>query len=145
MAKTSVNIRFDDGQGGTYTIHLEGAVTKDKMTKVLEMYDLLSVDAPTIHENAVQLDTFYNKLLGLIKEQLSTHKFTSDEARDTYEDTYNEPVKLPTISTYLSRLTRHNVLTRSKNGRTWVYQLLPQAEQSPQIPTHHTRQVTSRQ
>lgn len=72
-----------------------------------------------------QKDTLYNRILALVTKHFGDTPFTSYDIMEAYEDTYNEPIKLAAVSTYLARLNYHNVLTRNKKGRAWVYRLNP--------------------
>ncbi|MEM0287550.1 MAG: hypothetical protein QXG05_05205 [Nitrososphaerota archaeon] len=139
MAKTVLSIKVNDDEGNVYAIRVEGKLDNKKLEKIIQAYNAInsaqSTDNISTQNTQVQLDTFYSRLTSLIQQELADTEFTSDEAQEAYEDRYNEPVKLATVSTYLSRLTRHGILTRTKSGRTWTYKL-----QHPIIHTSDTIQ-----
>jgi hypothetical protein len=119
LPKTTVKIHFDDGQGSRYSINLDGKITKEKINKIMDLYQTLINEQ--IQQEVEPADTLYQRILNIIKTKFSTIPFTSYDIQESYEDTYNEPIKLAAISTYLARFTIHNNLTRSKRGRAWVY------------------------
>jgi hypothetical protein len=134
-----VKVQFEGSDGERYTIKLEGTLSRDKVMRIMDMYELLAWEEnskPTQSE-----DTLYGRIQGLINEKFTLKQFTSDQIRDTFEDTYNQPIKLAEVSTYLSRMNDQRIVARSKHGRKWLYSLVPPARtQTPQvIPEHRTR------
>src|ERR671928_142423 len=64
--------------------------------------------------------------------------FTSTDILELYEDQYNEPIKLSIISTYLSRYSERSLLTRTRQGKEWVYKTTrqqPAARMQPPSPS----------
>ena len=127
-----VKVQFEGSDGERYTIKLEGALSRDKVMRIMDMYELLAREEnskPTPGE-----DTLYSKIQSLINEKFILKQFTSDQIRNTFEDTYNQPIKLAEVSTYLSRMNDQGIVARSKRGRKWLYSLVPPARiQTPQV------------
>lgn len=134
-----VKVQFEGSDGERYTIKLEGTLSRDKVMRIMDMYELLAQEEnskPTPGE-----DTLYSRIQTLINEKFTLKQFTSDQIRDMFEDTYNQPMKLAEVSTYLSRMNDQGIVARIKRGRKWLYSLVPPARiQTPQVtPKQRTR------
>jgi hypothetical protein len=123
LGRHAVRIQFEGSGGERYTIKLEGSLSKDKVMRVMDMYELLAKEESS--KTTQTDDTLYGKVQNLISEEFMFKRFTSDQIRDAFEDTYNQPMKLAAISTYLLRMNDQNLISRSKRGRKWVYTLAP--------------------
>lgn len=120
MPNTKVKIQFDDGEGGHYSISLNGKVTREKVEKIINIYSLFE-EKVSLEQNNENADTLYNRILNIINNKFKNRQFTSYDIQEAYEDSYNEPIKLAVISTYLSRFNIHGHLNRYKDGRLWIY------------------------
>jgi hypothetical protein len=109
---------LDDGEGGKYSLSVEGNVTREKIIKVFELMDLLDMEKV---EGEANLNSVGSKIWNLVENKFSFGDFTSSELLEAYEDEFNEPVKLSVISTYLSRYTDRGALERKRNSREWQY------------------------
>jgi hypothetical protein len=99
--------------------------------RIMDMYELLAREDGSKLEPTE--DTLYSRVQNLINEKFALKQFTSDQIRDTFEDMYNQPIKLAEISTYLSRMNDQGSLDRRKRGRKWLYSLVPpEGIQTPQ-------------
>ncbi len=116
-----MKIEFDDGNDGSYTITLEGSMSRDKVLKIIDMVELLG--GKEEQEESIQLskDTSFGKLYQLIENNFPLGSFTSTDILEAYEDEYRRPVRLSTISTYLSRLQQKHLLTRQRTSTGWTY------------------------
>jgi len=119
LLKRAVRIEFEGDDGEKYTIKLEGRLSKDKVMRIMDMYELLSGNDQPRQEP--EEDTCYGRIKHLVANRFTLRRFTSDQLRETYEDVYNEPVKIATISTYLTRMVEQGSLSRSRRGRKWTY------------------------
>lgn len=118
MARKKIRIQLDDGEGGKYSLSVEGNVTREKIVKVFELMELL--DMENVPEDASP-NSVGEKISRLVEGRFNFGDFTSTELLEAYEDEYNEPVKLSVISTYLARFADRGSLARRKNNREWVY------------------------
>jgi len=118
LARKKIRIQLDDGQGGKYSLSVEGNVTREKIIKVFELMELLDMEKV---EDGVNLNSVGSKIWNLVDNKFSFGDFTSSELLEAYEDEFNEPVKLSVISTYLSRFTDRGTLERKRNSREWLY------------------------
>jgi len=107
--------------------------------RIMDMYELLAQEESSKPE--ANDETLYGRIQGLISEKFTLKQFTSDQIRDTFEDIYNQPIKLAEVSTYLSRMNDQGFVARRKRSRKWLYSLVPPAKiQTPQIiPRQGTR------
>ena len=119
MAKKRIRIDMEDSDGARYDIKLEGNVTRDKVLKIFEMMDLMNIEE---EQEQIQIDSIGSKIWHIIDKYFPMGKFTSTNILEKYEDEFNEPVKLSVISTYLSRFTSKDRITRIRTGREWTYQ-----------------------
>jgi len=117
-----MKIEFSDEDGSKYTISLEGKPSKNKLDKLISIIDELD-NANTITP-IFTLDTTYNKTLKLIEDKYPLGSFTSNDILEVFEDEYKTPIKLSTVSTYLTRLLQKGHLKRERIGNTWVYKMV---------------------
>jgi hypothetical protein len=110
---------MEDGEGGKYSLSLEGNVTREKILKVFELMQLL--DMEQVSERELDTSSVGSKIWGLVESKFNFGDFTSSKLLEAYEDEYNEPVKLSVISTYLSRFADRGMLARNKNRKEWLY------------------------
>ncbi len=129
MAKKRIRIDMEDADGARYDIKLEGNVTRDKVLKIFEMMDLMNIE----EQETPNMDSTGSKIWHVVTKFFPTHKFTSTNILEKYEDEYNEPVKLSIISTYLSRFSARGRMDRTKTGREWTYQTIQLGQKHPQL------------
>ncbi len=116
MGKKAVKLEFEDGKGARYEFKLEGSFSKEKVLRLLELYDLISSGG----EESQPEDGLLAHLKAVASE-LNTHGFTSKEALAMLEDRFKESPPLAVVSTYLRRLADRGELVRAKRGKEWVY------------------------
>lgn len=122
MVRKRFKIEFEDGSGSKYTIALDGNVTRDKILQLMEFVNIIEEKSDA--EERLEIpskDTSFGKVYSLIEEKFVLGSFTSADIQEAYEDTFNEPIRLSTISTYLARLAEKGMLKREKLGSTWAY------------------------
>jgi len=134
-----VKIQFEGSDGERYTIKLEGSLSRDKVLRIMDMYELLAREESTKPEPTD--DSLYGKIQGLVDEKFTLKQFTSDQIRDMFEDTYNQPIKLAAVSTYLLRMNDQGIVARTRRGRKWLYSLTPPRgiQTSQMMPSQRTR------
>ena len=119
MPNRKIKIEFSDDEGSKYSISLEGKPSKDKLNKIMSVIEEL--DTASMNTETFNLDTTFNKTLKLIEDKYPLGSFTSNDVLESFEDEYNNPIKLSTVSTYLTRLLEKGHLKRERIGNTWVY------------------------
>ena len=128
MPKKRIRIDLEDNDGAKYNFNLEGNVTREKILKIFELMDLMNVEE---EQDTQILDTIGAKIWHVVDKFFPVGKFTSSELREKYEDEYSEPIKLATISTYLSRFNTKGRIERARTGREWVYQTIKITQKNP--------------
>ncbi len=115
-----IKIELEDEEGTKYTLALEGAVSRDKLMKAMDMLEVM--DMPIEHSHhAPDEGTFFGKVQTLLETTFAAGDFSSSDVAREFEDKYSQPVKLSTISTYLARLADRQYIKRERFGNSWVY------------------------
>lgn len=123
MPARRVKIEVLDGEGNKLTVIFEGSVNRGKVIQVLDFIELLG-GMPEVEEEKTLSDlSKFDKLYTLIDRKFPIGYFTSQEAMISYEDAFDEPIGLSTVSTYLSRLTSKGVLIRAGSKVERKYKL----------------------
>jgi hypothetical protein len=129
MNRKKIKISLEDEDGGKYDLALEGNISKNKIIKFIEVLDLLDVkgkdnlDEIKKSNEKENLTSIGSKIWNLIEQKFPHNTFTTSDILELYEDEYQEPIVLSVISTYLSRYSERNKLTRNKRGREWIYKI----------------------
>jgi hypothetical protein len=115
-----IKIELEDQEGTKYTLALEGAVSRDKLMKAMDLLEVM--DVPLDHSpKAPDEGTFIGKVQTLLETTFAAGDFSSSDVAREFEDKYGQPVKLSTISTYLARLAERQYIKRERFGNSWVY------------------------
>jgi len=115
---------FNDGD--RYTITFEGQVTRDKALRLLDLVELLG-GMPTVNAD---LQKSVSEMPKIQKVRLAAEKsypvgwFSSKELQSEYEKQFNEPIRLSTISTYLSRLSDRGFFLKQGASNQLRYRLI---------------------
>lgn len=116
-----IKIELQDDEGVKYTVALEGAVSRDKVMKAMDMLEVMDIPIEAGHGRKPDEGTFFGKVMTLIESTFSAGDFSSSDVAREFEERYGQPVHLSTISTYLSRLVDKDYLRRERFGNSWVY------------------------
>lgn len=119
--RRKVRIEFQDERGTKYTLAVEGTLTRDKIAKLVDLMELMDAPLEPSLRPSPDDQTFFGKLQALINSEFAVNDFSSSDLAKACEERYNQPVKLSTISTYLSRLADRGVLKRQRFSNSWVY------------------------
>lgn len=125
MPSRRIKIEFDDGEGGRYRISMEGRLSRDKVLKIIDMTEMIEGKSEVNQQVAFSKDTTFGRLYILIEKKFTLGSFTSTDLLEAYEDEYNVPIRLSTISTYLQRLMEKGLLIRNKTNLGWAYRKTP--------------------
>ena len=112
--------------GDRYTITFEGQVTREKDLRLLDLVELLG-GMPTKNSGA---NRSASELSKIERVRLITEKkfpigwFSSRDVQTTYEEHFNEPILLSTVSTYLSRLADRGTLIKSGSSNQRRYRII---------------------
>jgi hypothetical protein len=129
-------IELEDAEGGKYNLSFEGNVTKEKVAKIVEFMDLINLEGearPGVAEGEAMRApaSVGDRIWALVEHKFPFGSFTSSDIIELYEDTYNEPIKLSIISTYLSRYAERGRLARVRQGKEWVYRSTARQQSAP--------------
>ena len=101
--------------GDHYTITFEGQFTREKVLRLLDLIELLG-GIPTITPES-KLSSYelskIDKVRLIAEKNFPIDWFSSRDAQASYEEWFNEPIRLSTVSTSLSRLADRGVLTKN--------------------------------
>ena len=115
-----IKIELEDDEGTKYTLALEGAVSRDKLMKAMDMLEVMDVPLER-SRRAPDEGTFFGKVQALLETTFAAGDFSSSDVAREFEERYDQPVKLSTISTYLARLADKQHIKRERFGNSWVY------------------------
>ena len=93
--------------GDHYTITFEGQVTRDKALRLLDLVELLG-GTPTVNSGSNRSASEMSKIEKVrlvVDKNFPVGWFSSKDLQSAYEKQFNDPIRLSTVSTYLSRLT----------------------------------------
>lgn len=121
LTKKKIKIEFSDDEGGNYTLSLDGSMSRDKVLKLMDMVELLGGNEEKEKTSLLSKDSSFGKLYDLIENKFPLGSFTSNDILEVYEDEFNMPIRLSTISTYLSRLEKKKLLSREWSASGWLY------------------------
>ena len=112
--------------GDRYTITFEGKVTRDKTLRLLDLVELLG-GAPTsdsVSERSSAEIPKIKKVRLVAEKNFPVGWFSSKDLQSAYEKQFNEPIRLSTASTYLSRLTDRGFFIRSGASNQRRYRIM---------------------
>jgi hypothetical protein len=115
-----IKIELEDEEGTKYTLALEGAVSRDKVMKAMDMLEVMDVPMERSHRPPDE-GTFFGKVQTLLETTFAAGDFSSSDVARELEEKYNHQVKLSTVSTYLARLADKQYIKRERFGNSWVY------------------------
>lgn len=118
-----VKIEIVDGVSEKITITLEGNLNRDKIQRLVDILQLMGTPgADEISPKPENLSKF-DKVLMLVERKFPAGWFTSQDIMVAYEDQYDEPIGLSTVSTYLARLIDRGFISRSGGVSARRYKL----------------------
>ena len=133
MPTRRVKIEVLAEDGNKLTVVFDGKLNRTKLLQVLDFVELLGGMPEVEEEKTVAALSKFDKLHTILNSKFPIGWFTSQEAMISYEDTFNEPINLSTVSTYLSRLASRGFLIRSGSfvERKYKHKRTAQQEKAP--------------
>ena len=125
MPAQRVKIEFYDGGGTKHTLCIEGSLSKEKVSRVLDYVELMG-RLPQTTSNALEppIKSKFESIRDLATVYMN-RPFKSQDIQQKYEERYGQRISLSTASTYLSRLVDRGVLERSGGAGGWTYVMKP--------------------
>jgi len=121
-----VRVEVFDQDGNRFTIAFEGRVTREKVLQVLDLVELLGgvpKGGSMPGEGGFEELSAFDRLKSLLEKQFPIVWFSSREVQRVYEDMFNAPIGLSTVSTYLARLVDRGALIRGGSLNERKYRL----------------------
>ncbi|MEM2896542.1 MAG: hypothetical protein QW265_01615 [Candidatus Bathyarchaeia archaeon] len=118
-----IKIEFFDSEGAKHTLTLEGHLSREKISRILDYMELMGgTSIPNPKENSL-FDTSnkFERIKTLILTQFPDKIFSSKNIREAYFNTFGEDISLSVVSTYLSRLVDKGILNRAGSSSEWKY------------------------
>jgi len=116
---------YDEG-GDRYTVTFEGWVTRDKAIRILDLVELLGGMPGVGPEWARQASDIskVDRVRLILERHFPLTWFSSSDVQARYEEEFKEPISLSTVSTYLSRMAKRQLLTVEGTFRKRRYRLI---------------------
>lgn len=115
-----------DSSGNRYTITFEGAVTREKALRLLDLVELLGgvpgADSGSTFKTPNL--TKFDKLRLIVEKHLPIVWFSSRDVQFVYEEEFKEPISLSTVSTYLSRMADRGFLAKDGSSNRHRFRTL---------------------
>src|SRR3989442_12475862 len=113
MRPLRLKMEFYDTEGVRHSIAIDGPVTKEKGSKILDLVELMS-GTPQASATALGLSPRkFDRLTSTIMSQLRGRSSTASEGRKAFEAAFSEKIPLSTVSTYLTRLADRGEIGRA--------------------------------
>jgi DNA-binding transcriptional ArsR family regulator len=137
MPSRRFKLEFYDPDGVKHSLTVDGAVTREKVSKLLDLVEMISGN-PMPTANALRVSPRkYDRLASTVLTDLKTKPdFTSNDAKKAYETGFQEKILLSTVSTYLTRLADKGILERVVDGQSVRYRIvMPETRSRPSLQT----------
>ncbi|MEM3507612.1 MAG: hypothetical protein QW589_00195 [Candidatus Bathyarchaeia archaeon] len=123
MPAKKVKIEFFDEEGTKHTIVLDGNLSREKISKVLDYMELMGgTSTPNLKEGSLFLSSNkFDRIKTLVLTHFSDRIFSSKDVKDAYFHVFGEGISLSVVSTYLSRLVDKGILNRAGSPSEWKY------------------------
>jgi len=118
-----VKIEITEGAGEKVTVMLEGSMSRERIQRLMDILHLWgTIDAEEPRQEPEEMSKF-DKIQILLQRKFPAGWFTSQDVMVAYEDVYDEPIGLSTVSTYLARLVDRGAASRSGGHAARRYRL----------------------
>jgi hypothetical protein len=105
-----LRVEVVDTDGNRYTVTLEGEVTRKKALCVLDIVELLGSVRSQQERNAFHKASKFERVKSIVSSKFPFSWFSSRSVLLEYQHTFDDPISLSTVSTYLSRMTSRGFL-----------------------------------
>ena len=125
MPARKMRVEVYDMAGNRYTITFEGRVTRDKALLLFDLIELLGGmprSGPEWAQHNPELSKF-DKVRLIAEKHFPVMWFSSKDLQHTYEQEFKEPIRLSTVSTYLSRMVGRGILVVDGTSKARRYRI----------------------
>lgn len=135
MPPRKVKIEFVDGEGNKHTLAIEGRISRELVSRLLDYMELMGGTQPSPGPTTplFQPRNKFERIKQVILHELRDRSFSSNELRRIYGEIYGEDIGLSTVSTYLLRLSEAGFLNRIGSPSEWRYVLNAPSNPRPRI------------
>ena len=123
--KKKIKLEFFDRAGVKHTLSIEGDVSPEKVTRLLEYAEIVAGAHHPPSSTGQLHDTKIKRLLDVASTEFADQPFDSRQLWQRYRDAWGDEFSLGAVSTYLSRLVDRGVLVRDGSSAHWLYRLKP--------------------
>ena len=131
MRPRRLKVEFYDAEGVRHTISIDGAVTKEKVGKILDLVELMGGTSLASPLSMGRSQRKFDRLATMIFSQFKEQPFSSGDVKKTFESSFREKIPLSTVSTYLIRLLDRGILDREAGKNGLVYRVRPGEQRQP--------------
>lgn len=137
MPQRRVRLDINDDDGNKIAISLEGNLSREKILQLLDLVNLLG--GPQTNNLKVEESNLskLEKTQNILWRKFPIGWFTSQEVMVAYEDAFDEPIGLSTVSTYLSRLTEKGILIKTGPSIKRRYKLVKEIVKEDRRPRYN--------
>jgi hypothetical protein len=138
MPVRKMRVEVFDGSGNRYTVSFEGQVTREKALRLLDLIELLGGMPgvnPELSGTSSEVSKF-EKVRLIVQKRFPIAWFSSRDVQSMYEQEFKEPIRLSTISTYLSRMAERGFLQKGGMSNRRHYKALTGASQHALTSLH---------
>jgi hypothetical protein len=121
--KKRVKIEITEGASEKVTITLEGDMSRERILRLVDIIDLLGTTTVERGSEEPEEMSKFGKVQVALQRKFPAGWFTSQDVMVAYEDLYDEPIGLSTVSTYLARMVDRGFVHRSGRAATRRYRL----------------------
>ena len=123
MPVRKMRVEIYDEIGNRYVISFNGHITRNK---VIHLFDLIELLGGIPEQNNVLKPSYkskFDKVYLIVEKHFPIVWFSSKDIKSIYEKEFKEPIKLSTISTYLSRMVYRGLLLKSGSRNNRCYRI----------------------
>lgn len=123
MPARKIKIEFFDEEGTKHTITLEGHISREKVSRILDYVELMGgTSIPSPKESSLfNTPNKFERIKTLVLTHFSDKIFSSKDVKSAYSHIFGEDISLSVVSTYLSRLVDKGILNRAGSPSEWKY------------------------
>lgn len=126
MPARKIRVEVFDGSGNRYNVTFEGRVTREKAIRLLDIVELLGgipeEENPKL-VNATSKRSKVDRVRQIVEKYFPIMWFTSTDVQTAYEQEFKYPIRLSTVSTYLSRMADRRILAKSGTSNRRRYRV----------------------
>lgn len=142
MPTRKMKVEVSDGEGNRYTIIFNGKITREKAIRLLDIAELIgSLEHTTEFQRDLISRTKFDRTRYIVERNFPLVWFSSSEVYLLYEQEFDEPISLSTISTYLARMVQRGLLVKRGSKHDQRFRILTEISQKVILPVRKNNPV----